>query len=236
MSPEQRERVKQDLFEMLQLPQEAWSAALDATGSTDPVVRTEVERLLQLGTSVGHFLEGNAVRGFGLIDAKQLIGSRLKGRYLIEKYLGEGGFGVVFLASDSVLDSRPVVVKMLHSGVFTKRAVQKEIRSLAAIDHPGVVGILDAGDTDDGRFFVVLRYIAGPTLREVFNERGKLPIEHVERLTHQLTEALSICHDRNILHLDLKPENILLKDYGLPSERGVIVDFGTAETLGKTQA
>src|SRR5687767_3531596 len=96
-------------------------------------------------------------------------GSTLNGRYFIEKELKRGGFGIVYLAYDRQLHSRPVVVKVLLDDAYKNEYVvqkfRQEIEALSRIDHPGVVGIVDSGEMADGKPFIVMQYVDGFTLR-----------------------------------------------------------------------
>src|SRR5258708_2802909 len=99
----------------------------------------------------------------------------LKNRYRIEKKLGQGGFGIVYLACDEELLSKRVVVKILNvtdpDQWFLKK-FQQEKEALARINHPGVVELLDAGSTPEGTPFLVMQFVDGKTLREVIGPRG----------------------------------------------------------------
>jgi serine/threonine protein kinase len=153
----------------------------------------------------------------------------LQGRYRLERKIGQGGFGTVYLASDERLHHKPVVVKLLtrarHDEWFEKK-FSDEIKALARMDHPGVVGILDAGQTGDNTPFIVLQYIDGVTLRSIIAE-GTIDRSRIALIVRQIGHALSAAHARGVLHRDLKPENIMLQ----PSPNGDIVrliDFGIA--------
>src|SRR5438270_6928037 len=139
------------------------------------------------------------------------VGSLLKERYLIVRELGRGGFGKVFLAHDRQLHNRPAVIKIqLDHPVedpWFERKFGEELRALALIDHPGVVGVLDSGRTEDGKLFLVMQYIEGSTLRAILTPEG-LPLDRVASLVHQIGQALGAAHDKKVWHRDLKPENI----------------------------
>ena len=185
---------------------------------------------------MGQFLETPAVKEELFVEAGKLIGTTLGKGYLIQELLGEGSFGLAFRAANVTLNSMPVVVKVLRDGVFAKGSLKQEIQALSVIDDPGVVGILDAGETDQGQSYIVLRYVEGPTLREVLSKRIKFDTGAVDRFARQLSKALRACHEAGILHLDLKPENVILKHFGTKAEQATIVDFGAAEVLGRLDA
>lgn len=166
------------------------------------------------------------------LNEDRYAGLVFKDRYLIDKKLGAGGIGEVYLARDRELHSKLVVVKVLleESGQdeWFKKKFRQEIEALARIDHPGVVGVLDAGDTPDGKPFLVMQYVKGRTLRSMIRYEG-MDFEQVATITRQAARALSAAHDQGVLHCDLKPENIMLQDLGEGEEQVKIVDFGIAK-------
>ncbi len=159
------------------------------------------------------------------------MGVLVKDRYLVEKELGRGGFAVTYLASDTQLDSRPVVVKILLEHHAENRFVLKkfhhEMQALARLDHPGVVGALDTGELPNGNPFLVMQFIKGVTLREVITPLG-MDLEHVAHIVRQLGQALSVAHQAGICHRDVKPENIMLQSLGEGEEQAKLIDFGIA--------
>src|SRR6185503_3224148 len=122
-----------------------------------------------------------------------------KNRYRIEKELGRGGFGVVFLARDEQLRSKPVVLKVLQSEAtldpYLMRKFQQEIEALARIDHPGVVGVLDVGNTPEGTPFLAMQYVEGVTLRTEIREGG-MGFRRVSLIIRQICNALAAAHDK----------------------------------------
>ena len=156
----------------------------------------------------------------------------LKNRYRIEKKLGQGGFGIVYLACDEELLSKRVVVKILNvtdpDQWFLKK-FQQEKEALARINHPGVVELLDAGSTPEGAPFLVMQFVDGKTLREVIGPRG---IERTRALeiARQIGDALSAAHEKGVSHRDLKPENIMLQSGG-GLEFAKLIDFGVAGVM-----
>jgi len=160
------------------------------------------------------------------------LGTRLKGRYLIERELGRGNIGVVYLAHDEQLISKPVVIKVLleesDENEWFKKKFRHEIEALARIDHPGVVGVLDAGEMPDGKAYLVMQFIDGCNLRSLMKVEG-MNLERVANLVKQIGHALNAAHDKRIYHRDLKPENIMVQDLGDGDEQVKLVDFGIAK-------
>jgi serine/threonine protein kinase len=162
-----------------------------------------------------------------------LIGKMLGGRYIIERELGRGGMGAVYLARDKPeLYSRPVVVKVLleealkHDWVITK--FHQEIESLTRLDDPGVVGIFDAGKLDDGTPYLVMQYVEGTTLRAAMKPKG-MDFEHAAAIIRQVGRSIGAAHEEGILHRDLKPENIMLRQTKSGEQQVKIIDFGIAK-------
>ena len=160
------------------------------------------------------------------------VGVNINGRYLIEKELGRGGIGVVYLARDLQLLSKRVVVKVLleesQQNEWVRRKFKQEIEALTRIEHPGIVGVLDAGALSDGKPFLVMQYVEGMPLRAALRVEG-MELERVANLIRQIGRALSAAHDKGILHRDLKPENIMLQTLSDGEEQIKIIDFGIAK-------
>ncbi len=192
----------------------------DERRGTDPNQPTEVVQ-----PTVAAQPSTNSTGGLG-------IGANINGRYLIEKELGRGGIGVVYLARDQQLLSKRVVVKVLleesQQNEWVRRKFQQEIEALTRVEHPGIVGVLDAGALSDGKPFLVMQYVEGVPLRAVMRVEG-MELERVANLMRQTGRALSAAHDKGILHRDLKPENIMLQTLSDGEEQIKIIDFGIAK-------
>src|SRR5882762_9491784 len=163
---------------------------------------------------------------------ESLVGNELNGRYLIERELKRGGFGIVYLARDLQLHSRPVVIKVLleeaYKSEYVVQKFRQEIEALSRMDHPGVVGIIDSGELSDGKPFIVMQYVDGVTLRSVLTPEG-MDLERSADLIKQMGRALTAAHDKGIFHRDLKPDNVMLQDLGQGEEQVKIIDFGIAK-------
>ena len=158
-------------------------------------------------------------------------GVLVKDRYLIQKKLGQGGFAATYLASDTHLNSRPVVVKVLlehrSSDAWVLKKFRQEMQALARLDHPGIVAALDSGELPDGKPFLVMQFVKGVTLREEITRRG-MHLERTASIVRQLAQALTAAHDNGICHRDVKPENIILQSLGEAEEQAKLLDFGIA--------
>ncbi|HEY3443541.1 MAG TPA: serine/threonine-protein kinase [Paludibaculum sp.] len=157
-------------------------------------------------------------------------GTLLKDRYLIEKVIGSGGWSMVYLALDEVMERRNVVVKVLLRQSAQRSAIDDEITALSRVHHPGIAAPLDSGSTPDGRRFLVLAYIPGVMLRAALHESGPMEAGLVVRLLRAMGSALGSAHQEGVCHLDLKPENIMLRGFGNQIDP-VIVDFGISRLL-----
>ncbi len=148
------------------------------------------------------------------------------GRYRVDKVLGHGGFGAVYLAYDDQLQ-RHVTIKVPHRHrALTARDVDlflSEARTLAKLEHPHVVPVHDVGHTEDGVCYIVSRFIDGSDLHERMRTSPLLVAESVE-IVATIAEALHYVHTHGVIHRDIKPSNILLDKRGLP----YLADFGLA--------
>jgi tRNA A-37 threonylcarbamoyl transferase component Bud32 len=160
------------------------------------------------------------------------VGQILNGRFLVQREIKRGGMGVVYLAQDQQLHSRPVVVKVLldeaYQSDYVVQKFRQEVEALSRIDHPGIVGIIDSGELPNGRPFIVMQYVEGVTLRSVMSSEG-MNLERVGGIVKQVGRALAAAHARGIFHRDLKPDNIMLQDLGHGEEQVKIIDFGVAK-------
>ncbi len=151
----------------------------------------------------------------------------LAGRYSLERELGRGGMGIVFLAREVALD-RMVALKLLPPEMAARPGLKerflKEARTAAGLSHPNIVPIY-AVDEVDGLVFFVMAYIEGGTLGERIRDRGPLPHSEASRVLREVAWALGHAHLQGVIHRDVKPDNILLEE---GSGRAMVTDFGIA--------
>ena len=166
----------------------------------------------------------------------------LKDRYFIERELGRGAIGVVYLARDQRLYDKPVVVKMLldeqddgESQNYFRKKFRDEVEALARINHAGVVSVLDRDETSQGVPYLVMEYVAGTELRAALGKTG-MELARVARLIRQIGRALMAAHEKGIVHRDLKPENIMLQTSAGGEETIKLIDFGIAKLRQKADA
>jgi serine/threonine protein kinase len=146
--------------------------------------------------------------------------------YHIVRVLGQGAFGTVYLAHDTLLD-RPVAIKELtviaQTDEVAFRRFLQEARAAGGLNHPNIVTV-HALKVVESNIYLVMEYLAGGSLRALLKERGPLPVEEAMRITADVCDGLAAAHAKGIIHRDVKPENILLTENG----RAKVGDFGIA--------
>lgn len=252
MNPQRWHRIGEIYHSALPLLLPERSTFVARSCGTDTVLQQEVNSLLEADESSGNFLE-TAVFELGLeilMDdnlksvetiptpdlpaSDKLVGITLDQRYLVERKLGHGGVGAVYLARDRKLHDKHVVVKVLLEKSLQDAWVilkfQQEKEALARVEHPGVVGIIDTGELPDGKPYIVMQYVDGISLRDAIKAQPEgMDLERAASIIKQSGAALSAVHDKKIYHRDLKPENIMLQRLGRGDDQVKILDFGVAK-------
>jgi formylglycine-generating enzyme required for sulfatase activity len=150
----------------------------------------------------------------------------LESRYKVEGTLGQGGMGAVLLATDTRLDRKVAIKRILGEAAGNRMAVQRfltEAKSIAALNHPNIVQIYDYGRAKDGPF-LIMEYVDGGSLLDRCCASA-LPLDEAIDLACQLCDGLAKAHDLGIIHRDIKPANVLLTKDGIPK----LTDFGLAK-------
>ncbi|HJU56930.1 MAG TPA: protein kinase [Pyrinomonadaceae bacterium] len=146
-------------------------------------------------------------------------GPLMAGRYLLEKRLGRGAMGQVYLARDQNLVTRRVAVKTVRPDILTDEDMQegeaiarfeREARTAASIRHTNVVDVTDFGKSPEGVFYLVMEYVQGETLHHLLRREGTLSVHRTLTLLRQVAAGVEAAHDEGILHRDLKPANIFI--------------------------
>ncbi len=153
--------------------------------------------------------------------------AKLSDRYIVDRRLGRGGMGLVYLARDVRL-GRKVAIKVIHPEVAELIDADKfwiEIRLTASLQHPHIVPVLDSGCVD-GVYYSITPYLAQGSLRNQLLEHGPLTPQRAVRIALDVLEALQHAHQQLVVHCDVKPENILLS-HG----HAILTDFGIARSL-----
>jgi len=158
-----------------------------------------------------------------------LLGTRLNGRYRLDARIAVGGMSTVYRAFDETLE-RPVAIKLMNREVGADsdrlERFRREARAVAQLNHPHVVGVIDAGE-DAGRTYIVFEYVEGETLKERIRRHGRLEIPEAIAYAIEIGRALGAAHARHIVHRDVKPQNVLIDEEGSAK----VTDFGIARTL-----
>ncbi|MEM7310880.1 MAG: bifunctional serine/threonine-protein kinase/formylglycine-generating enzyme family protein [Planctomycetota bacterium] len=153
------------------------------------------------------------------------------GAYIVERKLGEGGMGVVYLAEQRQPVRRRVALKILKRGVDSAHEEARfalESQALALMDHPHVARVHDAGVTPDGLRFFAMEHVPGVPI-DAYCDRHRIGVERRLQLFAQVCDGVQHAHQRGILHRDLKPSNLLVREDGEPTPK--IIDFGVAKAL-----
>ena len=158
-----------------------------------------------------------------------LVGTCLNGRYRLDAQIGAGGMSTVYRAFDTTLE-RQVAVKLMHREIASDsdqlERFRREARAVAQLNHPHIVGVIDAGE-EDGRPYIVFEYVEGETLKERIRRMGRLPIDEAIAYAIEIARALGAAHARAIVHRDIKPQNVLVDEEGSAK----VTDFGIARSL-----
>jgi serine/threonine protein kinase len=168
------------------------------------------------------------------VEEAEIAGRLVAGRYQLVEMLGRGGMGAVWRAVDQGLDREVVVKQLTVAGQLPVASRQmlydrmkREARAAARLKHPGIVTVYDQVIEADGRPWIVMERIDGPSLDDVLKTEGRLPARRVAAIGVQILSALSAAHGAGIVHRDIKPGNVLLE-----GERVVLTDFGIAAIEG----
>lgn len=154
-------------------------------------------------------------------------GTTFAGKYLIDGVLGKGGMGAVYSATNQSIGRR-VAIKVLVADLADRDDIKArfslEARAAAVINHPGIVDVLDMGETEDGEPFIVMEHLEGATLKAVFKKHGIFAPAQAVGVILPLLDALAAAHQANVIHRDIKPANIFLCTK--PQRLVKLLDFG----------
>ena len=162
----------------------------------------------------------------GLMTRLQRI---VEGKYKLERLLGKGGMGAVFLAKDLTLD-RDVAIKVLPPDVsqddHVVKRFQQEAKTAAKLDHTNIIPIYRV-ESEGGLNYFVMKYISGTSLEDLLEEKRPIPVDDIQRILWQAAVALGHAHQRGIVHRDVKPANIMFDHDG----KVMLTDFGISKAL-----
>ncbi|HTM21005.1 MAG TPA: serine/threonine-protein kinase, partial [Kofleriaceae bacterium] len=152
------------------------------------------------------------------------------GHYVIERPLGAGGMGEVFVAFDPRLERR-VAIKLVaghrSADAAARSRMLREARSASALKHPGIVTVHEIGEAD-GRTYIAMELVEGQTFAERIAERGALPIDEALGLIARVADAVDAAHQAGILHRDIKSANLMVDGRGEVR----VLDFGLSKRIG----
>ncbi|HEX8247511.1 MAG TPA: protein kinase [Pyrinomonadaceae bacterium] len=236
MNADRWKQIDELLDAVLEIPSERRGAFLSGKCNGDEDLKREVLSLLDAQKESERFMENSAIG----VMAKELaqnppevfpfVGKEFS-TYKIEKPIGAGGMGEVYLAHDEKLN-RKVALKILPAEFVADaeriKRFEREARMISALNHPYIVTIYDVG-TADGVNFIATEYVEGETVRELINRGAQL--KQTLTVISQTCEALAAAHKAGIVHRDIKPENIMIRSDGFVK----VLDFGLAKLTEHTE-
>ena len=228
--------IKEIFGKALEIESAAERAAFvaDACGNS-PELRAELESLLSAVVEAGSFMDGPAVEVQPTIDQPitEAPGSMI-GPYKILQEIGEGGFGVVYMAEQMKPVRRKVALKIVKPGMDTKEVIARfeaERQALAMMDHPNVARVLDAGATASGGPYFVMDLVKGVSITEYCDD-SNLTTKDRLKLFEVVCRAVQHAHQKGIIHRDIKPSNVMVTLHdGEPVPK--VIDFGVSKALNQ---
>jgi serine/threonine protein kinase/Leucine-rich repeat (LRR) protein len=232
--PANRSRIDTIFDAALEKPQSEREAFLAEACGGDAKLLAEVRALLAADECAGGFLESDGPIAAGVAtEIERLkpeeIGEHI-GRYKLLQQIGEGGFGVVWMAEQVEPVQRRVALKIIKLGMDTKEVIarfEQERQALAMMEHPNIARVLDAGATPTGRPYFVMELVRGIRITDFCDQNHLSTAQRVELFVH-VCRAVQHAHQKGVIHRDLKPSNILVTLHdGVPVPK--VIDFGVAK-------
>jgi tRNA A-37 threonylcarbamoyl transferase component Bud32/tetratricopeptide (TPR) repeat protein len=170
-------------------------------------------------------------------SVEKLIGRRMGGKFVLRECIGTGATGHVFRA-DQVTLGRTVAVKVLREHLADDpevvRRFHDEALAASRLNHPNTIAVIDYGQAEDGRLYIVMEYLRGRTLTQVMRAEFPMPVARAVALTCQILDALEEAHAAGVVHADLKSDNIVVETLRGGGDLVKVVDFGIARILDNT--
>jgi len=233
MTPERWDQIKELFQSALEREVSQRAAYLDETCAGDPSLRKQLEALLASHDQAPNFLEApplEVVAQSSPTDGTESIVGRRIGPYQVQREIGHGGMGAVYLAVRADQEyQKQVAIKILKRGMDTEAIIRRfrnERQILAALDHPNIAKLLDGGTTEDGLPYFVMDHVQGLPIN-IYCDTHKLSIAERLKLFRTVCSAVHYAHEHHVVHRDLKPGNILVTAQGVPK----LLDFGIAKVL-----
>jgi serine/threonine protein kinase/tetratricopeptide (TPR) repeat protein len=228
---------ERDLFEAaLELPPEERLTFVEGVCAGDPALRERLEALLRKHAQADSFLEQPAVPVLAAPEGPTVREGpgTVVGPYQLREQIGEGGFGIVFLAEQQPPLRRQVALKVVKPGMDSRQVIARfeaERQALALMDHPHIATVLDAGQTASGRPYFAMELVKGLAITDYCDRARFTPRQRLE-LFIPVCQAVQHAHQKGIIHRDLKPSNVLVT---LQDGASVVkvIDFGIAKALGQ---
>ena len=220
-----------------QVPPAQWDERLDEVAGTDVALRDRVRALLAAHANPGSFLQRPAVEEVTFtsdVDLDSELPSAVIDRYTLIEPIGEGGFGVVYLAEQKEPLKRQVALKVIKPGMDSKQVISRfeaERQALAMMDHPNIAKVLDAGTTKSGRPYFVMEVVKGVPITD-YCDRCQLTIRERLELFSDVCSAVQHAHQKGVIHRDLKPSNVLVAMID-GKHAPKVIDFGVAKAIGQ---
>jgi signal transduction histidine kinase len=210
-------------------------AYLDGACGEDAALRAQVEGLLRSHQEAGSFLNAPLFESPPTVDAPAAERPEMQiGPYKLLQQIGEGGFGVVYMAEQSEPVRRKVALKVIKPGMDTRQVIARfeaERQALAVMDHPSIARVFDAGTTESERSYFVMELVRGISITQYCDENS-LPIRGRLELFASVCQAIQHAHTKGIIHRDIKPTNVLVTQQdGKPIVK--VIDFGVAKAMGQ---
>jgi len=227
--PHAWDQVREVLAAALEMPPEERTGFVRQACGSDQALLAEVESLLSHHDRADSLLENSPASRWLSFEPAAWTGKRI-GVYRIVREIGEGGMAVVCLGErDDQQFRKRVAIKMLRPGFYTAEIVHRfrnERQTLAALDHPNIVKLLDGGSTEEGLPYLVMDYVEGVRIDDYCSSH-QLPARARLELFLDVCAAVQYAHRNRVIHRDLKPANILVTGDGVPR----LLDFGIAKLL-----
>ena len=231
-----RDRAQSLFLNALELASDGEREAyIDAECGTDPALRREVEDLLDHAKRLGQFLEPGEEESSqaNFRPLTERAGDTI-GSYKLLQQIGEGGFGVVYMAEQLTPVRRKIALKIIKPGMDSRQVIARfeaERQALALMDHPHIARVFDAGATESGRPYFVMELVKGVPVIE-YCDKNHLSARDRLALFIGICHAIQHAHQKGVIHRDLKPSNIMVTLFdGKPVPK--VIDFGVSKALSQ---
>ncbi len=237
MNADQWKKVKTLFKEIVDLEPDLRTERLGSVKTEDPLLYEELLSLLKADSEEGSFLDGFAIEQVDLSELVPLNGVQI-GPFQIEKQIGSGGMGNVYIAHRTVGGfEQTVALKLIKYGMGTEPAISRFLNErsiLARLQHPHIARLIDGGITEEDRPWFAMEYVKGETILS-YCKRKNFSVEKRLKLFLDVTEAVQYAHKNLIVHRDLKPGNIMVTgDEEKPKIK--LLDFGISQILEDSEA